>query len=137
MIPKRHLALRVLAPALLLAVACGVWWLLGPLVDADPSEIHLTRTYAIGGVSEFLVVLLASVMITRIENPGPRRLLRHLRHCVLLYLVAAFAVYPLATHGAGHLSHLLGFMFALAIGAITGDALALVLEGAHRPEAEA
>jgi len=99
--PKRQLALRVLAPALLLAVAYGVWWLLGPLVDADPSEIHLTRTYAIGGVAEFLVVLLVSVLITRIENPGPRRLLSHLRHCVLLYLVAAFAVYPLATNDAG------------------------------------
>jgi|SRR6266550_5732136 len=135
--PKRQRALRVLAPALLLAVAYGVWWLLGPLVDADPSENHLTRTYAIGVVVEFLVVLLVSVVITRIEHPGPRRLLNHLRHSVLLYLVAAFGVYSLATNDAGHLSHLLGFMFALAIAAITGDALALVLEGAHRPEAEA
>src|SRR2546425_11168128 len=27
--PRHQLALRILAPALLLAVACGVWWLLG------------------------------------------------------------------------------------------------------------
>ena len=137
MTPKHQLALRFLAPALVLAVAGGVWWLLGPLVDADPSEIHLRRTYAIGGVSEFLVVLLVSLVIARLENAGPRHVLSHLRHSALLYLVAAFALYPLATNNAGHLSHLLGFMLTLAIGAITGDALGLVLGGAHRPEAEA
>jgi hypothetical protein len=135
--PKHQLALGFLAPALLLAVAGGVWWLLGPLINADPSEIHLRRTYAIGGVSEFLVIFVVSLVIARLEKAGPRHLLSHLRHSALLYLVAAFAAFPLATSNAGHLSHALGFMLTLAIGAITGDVLGLVLGTARRAEAEA
>jgi hypothetical protein len=135
--PKHQLALRFLAPALLLAVAGGVWWLLGPLIDADPTETHLRRTYVIGGASEFLVIFLVSLVIARLEKAGQRHLLSHLRHSALLYLVGGFALYPLATNNAGHLSHVLGFMLTLAIGAITGDALGLVLGSARRAQAEA
>ena len=122
-------ALTWLAPAILVAAAYGVAFLVESVVYA----LHMPENRLSFGIAlvafgmEFVLIAFFSLAIAGIEAPSKGNWFHdHLRHACVVYGLTLFAILGLAL-GAGHVSGALTYTVCLMSGAVAGNAFALYL----------
>jgi hypothetical protein len=123
-------ALAWIAPALLLAAAYSVLFLVASILHAlhMPDGRLMFGVALVGFGMEFALIGLFSLVIAGIEEPSKGNCFRdHLRPAGGLYCLTLFALLLLII-GAGHVSGALTNMVCVTLGAGTGNAYALYLK---------